>query len=269
MAATLVLIGGGKMGAALIGGLLNSGAHAADALAVVETSPNRRDELAAMFPELAVHAQLSGEVVAPGGGAIVAVKPDQAESVALLLGGLGIERILSIAAGISTQRLQSKAGPSCRVVRAMPNTAALVGKGMAAISGSDAATAADLDWAERILGAVGTVVRIPERQMDGLTAVSGSGPAYLFLVAEAMIDAAVSVGLTRDQATTLVTETFVGAATLLAETGHSAVDLRAEVTSPAGVTAAGLRILEMKGVRSAFIEAIQTAAERSFQLGRA
>ena len=104
--------------------------------------------------------------------------------------------------------------------------------------------------------------------MDAVTAISGSGPAYLFLVAEAMIDAGVQAGLTRDQAASLVTATFTGASKLMEESGFSPVELRAQVTSPAGVTAAGLRILELKNTRSAFIEAVQTAAERSFQLGR-
>jgi len=268
MAAKLAVIGGGKMGSALVGGLLASGWASPGELCIVEYSATQRDVLAAAFPGILIVDQASPGFVDKTGGVVLAVKPDQSESVCTILGALGIERVLSVAAGISTQRLQAKLGPSGRVVRAMPNTAALVGAGMSAIAGGDSTTSADLDWAESLLSAVGTVVRIPERQMDAVTAISGSGPAYLFLVAEAMTDAGVQVGLTRDQAHALVVATFAGAAKLMEQSGESPVELRAQVTSPAGVTAAGLRVLEMKGVRSAFIETVMTASERSFQLGR-
>ena len=262
MAAKLAVIGGGKMGSALVGGLLASGWATPAELCIVEYSATQREALAAKFPGVEVIDQASPGFVAPSGGVVLAVKPDQSEGVCTILGAL------SVAAGISTQRLQAKLGPAGRVVRAMPNTAALVGAGMSAIAGGDSTTSADLDWAESLLSAVGTVVRIPERQMDAVTAISGSGPAYLFLVAEAMTDAGVQVGLTRDQAHALVVATFTGAAKLMEESSESPVELRAQVTSPAGVTAAGLRVLEMKGVRSAFIETVMTASERSFQLGR-
>ena len=256
------------MGSALIGGLLRSGWATPAELSVVEYSGDQRVTLEAAFPGVTVLDQPSPGFVSPSGGVVVAVKPEQVEGVMTILGALGVERVLSVAAGISTMRLQTKLGTVGRVVRAMPNTAALVGAGMSAISGSDSATSADLDWAQEVLEAVGQVVRVPERQMDAVTAISGSGPAYLFLVAEAMIDAGVQAGLTRDQAASLVTATFTGASKLMEESGFSPVELRAQVTSPAGVTAAGLRILELKNTRSAFIEAVQTAAERSFQLGR-
>jgi pyrroline-5-carboxylate reductase len=150
----------------------------------------------------------------------------------------------------------------------MPNTPALVGAGAAAISPGTAATDDDLAWAGSILGAVGTVVRVPENLLDAVTGLSGSGPAYVFLVAEALIDAGVLVGLPRPTAVELATQTLLGAARLLVETGDSPEALRAAVTSPGGTTAAGLRALESAGVRAAFLDAVAAATERSRELGR-
>ena len=150
----------------------------------------------------------------------------------------------------------------------MPNTPSLVGSGVAAISGGSEATGADLDWAEGILGSVGMVVRLPERHLDAVTGVSGSGPAYIFLVAEAMIEGGVAAGLTREVSRRLVVGTVLGSARMMAETGDDPGELRAAVTSPGGTTAAALRTLEFKAVRSAFIEAVAAATERSKQLGR-
>jgi pyrroline-5-carboxylate reductase len=152
------------------------------------------------------------------------------------------------------------------VVRAMPNTPALVGAGAAAIAGGRKAGDDDLAWAEGILGAVGEVVRVPEKLLDAVTGLSGSGPAYVFLVAEALIDAGVLAGLPRDVSTTLAVQTLLGSARLLAESGDTPEVLRAAVTSPGGTTAAGLRELERAGVRSAIL-AVSAAAERSRQLG--
>jgi pyrroline-5-carboxylate reductase len=150
----------------------------------------------------------------------------------------------------------------------MPNTPALVRSGVTAISGGSHATAADLAWAEEVMGAVGTVVRLPERLLDPVTGLSGSGPAYFFLVAEALIEAGVQMGLSREVSRTLVVETMLGSATLLAETGEEPAVLRAMVTSPAGTTAAGIRALESRAVRSAFMEAVAAATERSRSLHR-
>jgi pyrroline-5-carboxylate reductase len=143
-----------------------------------------------------------------------------------------------------------------------------VGAGVAGLSGGIAATKADLDWAEGILSSVGTVVRLPERQLDAVTGLSGSGPAYVFLMAEAMIEAGVTAGLPRDVSRTLVVGTLLGAARMLDETGGDPAELRAAVTSPGGTTAAAVRTLEFKAVRSAYIEAVAAATERSRQLGR-
>jgi pyrroline-5-carboxylate reductase len=175
--------------------------------------------------------------------------------------------VLSIAAGVTAAALEAELAPGTAVVRAMPNTPALVGQGAAAVAPGHAATDHDLAWAESLLGAVGTVVRVKEALLDAVTGLSGSGPAYIFLVAEALIEAGVLAGLPRDVSSQLAIQTILGAATLLAEGGDSPEALRAAVTSPGGTTAAGLRTLEQHGVRAAFLEAVSGATERSRQLG--
>jgi pyrroline-5-carboxylate reductase len=149
----------------------------------------------------------------------------------------------------------------------MPNTPALVGSGASAIAAGSHAREADLVWAEEILGAVGEVVRVPESLLDAVTGLSGSGPAYIFLVVEALIDAGVLAGLPRPISTQLTVQTLLGAARLLTETGEGPEALRAAVTSPGGTTAAGVRALEAAAVRSALLEAVMAATERSRELG--
>ncbi len=262
MAPKLLVVGGGKMGSALLTGLIAAGWAPVADLAVSDPDPVQRQRLSDAHPDLAV---MDAPVAADG--ALLAVKPDVAEAVLRTLAAVGINRVLSIVAGLSTARLEAALGPGV-VVRSMPNTPSLVGCGVAAISGGSAATAADLDWAEGILGSVGTVVRLPERHLDAVTGVSGSGPAYVYLVAEAMIEGGVAAGLTRDVSRRLVVDTMLGSARMMAETGDDPGELRAAVTSPGGTTAAALRTLEFKAVRSAFIEAVAAATERSRQLGR-
>jgi pyrroline-5-carboxylate reductase len=196
------------------------------------------------------------------------VKPDIAESVCRLVGGLGAQRILSVVAGVAAARLEATLPGSISVVRAMPNTPALVGAGMTVISGGSHVTKEDLDWAEELLACVGLVIRLPERHLDAVTGLSGSGPAYIFLVAEALIEAGVAAGLPRDVASTLAAQTIYGSGKMLVETGESAEALRAAVTSPGGTTAAGLRALESRAARSAIFEAVMASAERSKNLGR-
>jgi pyrroline-5-carboxylate reductase len=269
---TLVMVGGGKMGAALLGGLLSSGWVEPPAVAIVEPVAERRLELAEQFPGVdLVDAPTAGLLETAGdrlAGVVLAVKPDVAEGACRVLGAVGITRVLSIAAGVPCQRLETALGGQPTVVRAMPNTPALVGAGATAISGGSFATAADLDWAEDVMAAVGTVVRLPERLLDAVTGLSGSGPAYVFLMAEALIEAGVQMGLTRDVSRSLVVQTVLGAATLMAESGQEPEALRAMVTSPAGTTAAGIRTLEARAVRSAFMEAVASATERSRSLLR-
>ena len=199
---------------------------------------------------------------------VVAVKPadavDALESCAEALpeGAL----VLSIAAGVTIAALEA-AAPGRPVVRAMPNTGALVGRGAAAIAAGTHATELDLEVCERILGSVGIVVRVPEAQLDAVTGLSGSGPAYVFLVAEAMIEAGVLVGLPRDTSEQLVRQTLLGAATLLDDGDATPESLRAAVTSPGGTTAAGLAVLEAHGVRAAFLDAVEAATRRSERAG--
>jgi pyrroline-5-carboxylate reductase len=260
----LAIVGGGKMGEALLGGLLNGGWDAAD-LAVVEPIEARRTELAKAHPGVT----LAAEPIAAD-GVVLATKPNDCERAARASTLAGPpRRALSIAAGIPLRRLEAWFPPGTPVVRSMPNTPALVGAGAAAIAGGEAATDADLAWAEEILGAVGVVVRVPESLLDAVTGLSGSGPAYIFLIAEALTEAGVLAGLPRPTAITLAHQTLLGSARLLAETGESPEALRHAVTSPGGTTAAGLAALEEAGVRAAFLAAVKAATARSTELGRA
>lgn len=257
----LVFVGGGKMGEALLGGLISSGWAPASELGVVEPSDVRRAELAAAFPDV----QLVDD---PGGAdVIIAVKPQHVGAVAESLRGSGTGRVLSIAAGVTIDSMESWLDDGTRVIRAMPNTPALVGQGAAGIAGGTATDQADLDWAQSILESVGTVQVLTEDQLDAVTGVSGSGPAYVFLVAEAMIAAGRSVGLSAEVADALTRQTLLGAATLLSESGEDPAVLRTNVTSPGGTTAEGLRVLEEHGLRTAFAEAISAATARSVELG--
>jgi pyrroline-5-carboxylate reductase len=251
------------MGSALLTGLLAGGWAQLDELAVSDPDPLQRQRLVGAHPGLTVV-----DTPVAAADALLAVKPEAAEGVCRTLAGFGINRVLSVVAGLPSARLEAVLNPGAVVVRAMPNTPALIGAGVAGMSGGSHATSSDLDWAEGILASVGTVVRLPERQLDAVTGVSGSGPAYVFLVAEAMIEAGVAAGLPRDVSHKLVVGTLLGSARMLSETGEDPAELRAAVTSPGGTTAAGLRTLEFKAVRSAFIEAVAAAVERSRQLGR-
>ena len=257
----LVVVGGGKMGEALLGGLLAGGWATADEIAVVEPDPARQSVLSRRFPGLTVVAE---PVAAEG--AVLAVKPQMIAEVCTQLGELGVTRMLSIAAGIRLATMEAAVPAGTAIVRAMPNTPSLVGMGAAAIAGGAAATEADLAWAETILGAVGTVVRVTEDKIDAVTGLSGSGPAYVFLIAESLIDAGVLVGLPRDVAADLAIQTLRGSAELLAA-GTPPAEARANVTSPGGTTAAGLRALEAAGVRAALIDAVVAASTRAAEMG--
>lgn len=256
------------MGEALVSGLMAAGWGDPDELVISEASPVRREQLVTEFAGL--HPRLSiTDTPPPAEGAVVAVKPGDVEGVCRAVSGLRYSRVLSVAAGVTLESLERwlGAGEATAVVRAMPNTAALVAAGAAAISGGSHAGEEAMVWAEEILGSVGTVVRVTEGLLDAVTGLSGSGPAYVFLLAEALVDAGVLVGLARPVARTLATQTLLGAARLLDETGETPEALRAAVTSPGGTTAAGLRALEAAAVRSAVIDAVVAATERSRQLG--
>jgi pyrroline-5-carboxylate reductase len=258
----LAIMGGGNMGAALLGGLLAASWAAPEEIVVVEPVAATRAALAERFAGVAITDQPTGAA-----GTVLAVKPGDVAAAATGAAGAGTDRILSIAAGVTTGAIEAAAGAGVRVVRAMPNTPALVGRGAAAIAPGRHAGEADLEWAASILSSVGIVVRVPETQLDAVTGLSGSGPAYVFLLAEAMTDAGVLVGLSRDTSRALVVQTLLGAATLLAAGDRSAEELRAAVTSPGGTTAAGLLTLERAGMRASVMEAVRAATERSRELG--
>lgn len=261
----LAVLGGGNMGAALVRGLLASRWLAPPEVVVVEVLPVRREALSAELGGVDVVGSLEGLLI---DAALLAVKPADVPAVASAAAAAGALRILSIAAGVPTSVVQEAAGADVKVVRAMPNTPALVGEGAAAIAPGPTAGEADLVWAEEILRSVGSVVRVPESALDAVTGLSGSGPAYLFLVAEALIDAGVLAGLSRAVSRALVEQLFVGSAKLMAVSGKGPEELRAEVTSPGGTTAAGLHALERMAVRSAFLDAVAAATARSRELGR-
>lgn len=262
----LALLGGGRMGEALARGLIAAGWDG-EAIAIAEIDGDRRRVLEEQLPDVRVvpspaWAAADVDVV------VIAVKPGDVAGVLEACTPTLPEHalVLSIAAGVTLAELEAAAG-NRPVVRAMPNTGALVGKGAAAIAAGTRAEEQHLELAERVLGAVGTVVRVPEAHLDAVTGLSGSGPAYVFLLAEAMTEAGVLVGLPRPIAAALVRQTLLGAATLLEETGESPESLRAAVTSPGGTTAAGLQALEAHGVRAAILDAVEAATLRSREMG--
>jgi len=254
------------MGAALLGGLIDAGTDP-EQLAVAEADAGRRHELEAQFPGVRV-APAAPWVVGDAAVVVVAVKPaDVAAVLEAARPALGEQTLLvSIAAGVSIAAIEA-AAPGRPVVRAMPNTPALVREGVAAIAAGTHATETDVNTARRLLAAVGSVVVVPEHQLDAVTGLSGSGPAYVFLVAEALVEAGVLNGLPRDIAVELVNGTIRGAGVMLTDTDDTAEQLRAAVTSPGGTTAAGLRALEVGAVRAAILDAVSAATARSRELG--
>jgi pyrroline-5-carboxylate reductase len=263
----LAVLGGGRMGEALALGLTSAGWDP-ETVAIAEVSAERRRALDERLPGVRIVPTASW-AVADADVVIVAVKPPDAAAVLESCADAIAEStlVLSIAAGITVGALEA-AVPGRPVVRAMPNTGTLVGRGATAIAAGSHASELDLALAERILGSVGIVVRVPEEHLDAVTGLSGSGPAYVFLVAEAMIDAGVLVGLPRDVSDALVRQTLLGAAALLEDVEVSPEAHRAAVTSPGGTTAAGIAVLEERGVRAAMIEAVEAATRRSNELGR-
>lgn len=263
---TLTVLGGGKMGEALLGGLVASGWSASD-LAVVEKVDARRDELRERFPGLLV-CDDPAEGVEGADTVVVAVKPgDVAEALRSAAATLApAALVLSIAAGVRIAALEELA-PGRPVVRVMPNTPALVGLAASAVAGGTHATSDHLAVAEDVLGGVGIVVRLPEDALDAVTGLSGSGPAYLFYLAEALVQGGLAQGLPADVADRLVRQTLLGAATLLAESGEDPERLRAAVTSPGGTTERAVEVLDGQGAREAFVEAVAAATRRSRELG--
>lgn len=260
--ARLTIIGGGRMGSALLTGLIANGWADERECTVVERYASTRETLQRRFPNLTVT-----DVPPPGEAVVLAVKPGDIEPVCRSLPPNGYARVLSIAAGVTTATLEGWLWRDAHVIRAMPNTPALLGVGASVIAPGEHASDDDVIWAESVLSTIGVVVKLPERLLDAATGLSGSGPAYIFMVAEALVDAGVLVGLDREIARVLTLQTMLGSAKMLAESGESAEALRAAVTSPGGTTAEGLRVLEAHAVRAALIEAVHAATNRSRELG--
>ena len=261
---TTALVGAGAMGEAILAGLLRAG-RPTDSLLVVEKRAERAAELTATHG-----VRVVDELSAAGEADLVllAVKPQDLPSVLDELAGSlrAGQTLVSIAAGVTIATIEARLPDGVAVVRVMPNTPALVSEGISALSGSDACSPEQLAAAQELMEACGTVVVVPEKQMDAVTAVSGSGPAYVFYVIEAMVEAGVHLGLPRATAHELAVQTVLGAATMVRETGTHPSVLREQVTSPAGTTAAALRQLDAHGVRAAFLSALEAARDRSAEL---
>ncbi len=259
------VVGVGMMGGTLLGGLVRAGWDTGTLL-IAERSSALADE---MSSRTGVQVAGLAEVGKRADTIVLVVKPQDAGGVleelsrTLRPGAL----VVSLCAGLGTARLESHLPDGTPVVRVMPNTPAQVGQAMSAISPGSHATQEHVEVAERLMGAVGEVVVVSEKYQDAVTAVSGSGPAYLFYIADAMIEAGVHLGLPRPIATRLATQTLLGSATLLSESGTHPAVLRENVTSPAGTTAAALRVLDDRGVRAAFLAALEAARDRSVALG--
>ena len=261
--ARLQVIGGGKMGEALVVGLVASGWAEPGELHVVEPDPARQAAVPAAVPGVSVSTE-----PLYGIGAVIAVKPDVVAAVLPALAAAATARVLSIAAGVRTAAIEAGLPAGTPVVRAMPNTPALVGVGAAAIAGGSAAGPGDLEWARGILEAVGTVAVVAETDLDAVTGLSGSGPAYVFRLAEALRAAGAAQGLDPAVTDALVRQTLLGAATLLAESGEDPGRLRENVTSPGGTAAAGLAVLDEAGFMGLIDRVVEAATRRSRELGQ-
>lgn len=261
----LAVLGSGTMGEALMRGLRASGWGPEDLLAC-DVRPERLD---ALRESLGVGGTADPrEAVSSARGVLVAVKPQDAPSALEGLGEIvGSDGLVSIVAGLSTEKIEELCGPETSVVRAMPNTPARVGKGVTALCAGRFAGEATRALADEIFAAVGPTVWVDEEHLDTVTGVSGSGPAYVFLLAEALVEAGVAQGLGRDVAETLAYATISGAGEMLQQTGEHPAVLRAQVTSPGGTTAAALQVLEAMAVRAAFGEAVRAARRRARELG--
>lgn len=285
--ARIAIIGGGSIGEALLSGLLRAGRQVKD-LVVAERVPERAKYLADTYSVLVTSPS---EAVENATFVVVAVKPADVEAVMAELARAAAaaendsaeQVFVTVAAGITITYFESKLPAGTPVVRAMPNAAALVGAGVTALAKGRFVTAPQLEEVSALFDAVGGVLTVPESQMDAVTALSGSGPAYFFLLVEALVDAGVAAGLSREVATDLTAQTIAGSAAMLLErmdqdrrpaegealgagADATAAQLRATITSPGGTTAAALRELERGGLRAAVDAAVQAAKRRSEQL---
>jgi pyrroline-5-carboxylate reductase len=261
---TVAIIGAGVMGETLLSGLIRAGRRPDDLL----VGEKRRDRAAELEERYGVTVVSNIDAARKADTLALVVKP---QDMGDLLGELSPvvrpgQLVVSLAAGITTAFIEARLPDGVAVVRVMPNTPALVDEGMAAISRGSHCDESHLAEAESLMASTGRVIQVPERQQDAVTAISGSGPAYLFFVVESMIEAGVHLGLPRGVASELVVQTVVGSAKLLRETGEHPTVLRERVTSPGGTTAAALRELEDHKVRAAFLTAVEAARDRSRSL---
>ncbi len=264
----IAILGAGKIGEALVRGLLSSGWRGPDDLVATARRQERADELRERH---GIHATLSNAEACSGAAlVVVAVKPQDIDVLLGEIGGLltAEQTVLTIAAAIPTSRLERRLADGVPVVRAMPNTPSTVHEGIAGLCAGAHAGEEHLALAQDALSHLGAVVRVPESAMDAVTAVSGSGPAYFALLAEAMIEAGILLSLSREVSTQLVVQTMLGTAKQLRDEKLHPVELREMVTSPGGTTIAAIRELEQAGVRAAFLNAIQAAMDRSRELAR-
>jgi pyrroline-5-carboxylate reductase len=262
----IAFLGAGNMARALLQGCIARGGYDAQQLAATDVSEAARTRLG---NELGVRCFTDNvEAVRWSNVVVLAVKPQVLPQVlSEIAPKLGDKLVISIAAGVTTQRIRDVLGDQARVVRAMPNTPATVGAGATAVATGDHASVEDVAFASALFRSVGEVVELPETSMDAVTGLSGSGPAYAFVAIEALSDAGVRAGLPRDVATKLAAQTLLGAAQWVLESGEHPAKLKDLVTSPAGTTIAGLAALERGGFRHALQAAVEAAVARSKELG--
>jgi len=261
----IAILGAGKMGEALISGLLRAGRSPAGVLAVVR----RPDRATALRESYGIGVVGAAEAAKTADTLVITVKPqDMTGLLSEIAPHVPADRlVISVAAGITTSRIENLLGAPLPVVRVMSNTPVLVDEAMSVISAGPHAGEEHLRRAEELLRPVGKVLRIPESQQDAATALSGSGPAYVYFLVEAMVDAGILLGMPRGTALEMVTQAVFGAATMLRESGEHPVILREAVTSPGGTTISAVRELERHGVRAAFLAAIEAARDRGAELG--
>jgi len=259
-------LGSGRMASALVNGMIRAGVATPDRIAASDPNPTAREALG-RDAGVAVHAS-NAPVVEASDVVVLAVKPQSMAAVMAEVAPTLEPRhlVVSIAAGVSIGAMAAALGGSTRIIRVMPNTPALLGEGASAFALGPNATDADADAVRRFLESVGRAVRVPESQLDAVTGLSGSGPAFVYLMIEALSDGGVRAGLPRDVATTLAAQTVLGAAKMVLETGLHPGALKDQVTSPGGTTIAGVQVLERHALRGALIDAVDAASRRSAEL---
>lgn len=260
-------VGGGRMAEALISGMVTAKLYHPEQIQVADRDTIRLDHLKKQY---GVQVALANDEVAATSEIIVlAVKPQVLDEVLRgIKSGVHDQLVISVAAGVPIHRILGPLGGQARVVRAMPNTPAMVGEGMTGLAVGPGVGPDEVTCARRIFESVGKVVPVEEHLMDAVTGLSGSGPAYIFLAIEAMADGGVKMGLPREVASLLAAQTVLGAARMVLETGHHPARLKDQVASPGGTTIAGLHRLEQGGLRAVLIDAVEAATKRSQELGR-